>query len=410
MDAPTTGYGSKAPVPSHVPPELVVDFDFYNMDGVEDDFHRAWKRLQDAHPDKVLIWTPRNEGHWIPLHGEDVHHIFGDYQNFTSKCLIIPKSAGEDFSVLPTMLDPPEHGPVRALVNPHLSPKAIFRLESDIRNLAVALIEGFRGRGQCEFIHEYSEILPIQIFMTMVNLPMEDAPMLKFWANEINLPSGAMTMEEVMSSFENYLAPYILARRENPGDDMMSQLLQSKRNGELISLHDANELLTQILLGGLDTVAFTLGFFILFLAQNSGHRRQLVADHGLIPGAVDEMLRRFPIATNSRMVAVDQDYKGIKLKAGEMIALPTTLHNLDEREYEDAFNVDFRRKVERISTFGAGAHRCPGMFLARTEIRITLEEWLTRIPEFELEPGFRPVMRGGMVGAIEKIPLRWPTA
>lgn len=113
MDSSTTGYRSIAPVPPHVPPELVVDFDFYNMEGVEENFHQAWKRLQNAHRDKVLIWTPRNEGHWIPLHGEDVHHIFGDYRNFTSKCLIIPKSAGEKFTVLPTMLDPPEHLPLR---------------------------------------------------------------------------------------------------------------------------------------------------------------------------------------------------------------------------------------------------------------------------------------------------------
>ena len=133
-------------------------------------------------------------------------------------------------------------------------------------------------------------------------------------------------------------------------------------------------------------------------------------DPGLIPAAVTELLRRFPIATSSRVVGADMDFHGAPLKEGDMIVIPSALHGLDDRENPDAMRVDFQRPESRHSTFGAGVHRCPGSFLARAEIRITLEEWLKRIPDFAVKPGTQIRYRGGVVASIEALPLLWSAA
>src|SRR3546814_250647 len=193
--------------------------------------------------------------------------------------MLVPKSAGEALRVLPTMLDPPEHKPVRALINPHLSPKAVMAMECDIRAIAVNAIEGFRPTGGCDFIGDYAHLLLIAIFMKMVDLPMADVPRLKYWADELNLPTGAMTMTQIMAAFAGYLTPYIEARRQAPGGDMISAIVNGAVDGETLSTDDANQPLTQVLLGGMDTVASFLGFTTLFRAQHPGHPRQFLADH-----------------------------------------------------------------------------------------------------------------------------------
>src|SRR3546814_5087994 len=116
-----------------------------------------------------------------------------------------------------------------------------------------------------------------------------------------------------LAAFAGYLTPDIEARRQAPGGDMISAIVNGAVDGETLSTDDANQLLTQVLLGGLDTVASFLGFMMLFLAQNPGNLRQLLDDPRLIPAAVDEFLRRYPIVTNVRMVRADHVYKGIEI-------------------------------------------------------------------------------------------------
>src|ERR1700756_4306893 len=159
-------------VPAHVPPELVVDFDLYDPPGADKDFHASWKALQDRAPD--IVWTTANGGHWIALRGQQIQEIFADYEHFSSKVIIVPRERGDQIKVLPTTLDPPAHRPYRALLNAGLSPRVVRDLEPEIRALVVRSIDSFAGRGHCEFIAEYAEVLPISIFMQLVDLPVED--------------------------------------------------------------------------------------------------------------------------------------------------------------------------------------------------------------------------------------------
>jgi cytochrome P450 len=392
-------------MPAHVPPELVVDFDLYDPPGADTDFHGAWKALQDRAPD--IVWTTANGGHWIALRGKQIHEIFSDHAHFSSKVIIVPRERGDQIKVKPTTLDPPAHGPYRALLNAGLSPKAVRGMEPEIRSLVAATIDSFRDRGHCEFISEFAEVLPISIFMRMVNLPVEDVRFLKPWADQINRPDGTMEPDEVMRRFAGYLQPYVRARRAAPGADLLSQIVTGLVNGAPLAETDAIELCTQVLIGGMDTVVSFLGFMMIFLARNPAHRRQLLDDRGLIWGAVDEFLRRFPIVQNGRLVVSDYEFSGVSMKAGDVVIMPGVLHGLDEREHADPLTVDFRRKSAVHSTFGNGAHRCPGAILARTELRITLEEWLARIPDFRIMAGRQPITQGGIVGCVKELPLQW---
>lgn len=392
-------------VPPHVPPELVVDFDLYDPPGADTDFHKPWKALQDRSPD--IVWTTANGGHWIALRGKPIYEIFEDYQHFSSKVIIVPRERGDKIKVLPTTLDPPAHRPYRALLNAGLSPRVVRDIEPSVRTLVINTIESFKERGHCEFITEFAEILPISIFMQLVNLPVGDAIELKPWADQINRPDGSISPDEVMAHFADYLRPHVQARKANPGDDLLSQIVNTPVNGAPLIEAEAIELCTQVLIGGMDTVVSFLGFMMTFLARNPGHRRQLIDDPRLIYGAVEEFLRRFPIVQNGRLVVSDYEFCGVQMKAGEVVILPGVLHGLDEREHDNPLEVDFTRKHPIHSTFGNGAHRCPGAQLARSELRITLEEWLPKIPDFEIAPDQEVEMQGGIVGCVSKLPLRW---
>jgi cytochrome P450 len=150
-----------------------------------------------------------------------------------------------------------------------------------------------------------------------------------------------------------------------------------------------------------------MGFAAHFLAKNPAHRKQLVDNPELISKAVDELLRRFPIVNQGREVKQDYQYKNIPFKQGDMIVMLTTLHGLDERKFADPLTVDFNRPTPIHSTFGNGPHRCPGSNLGRTELKVFMQEWLKRIPDFQVKPGDKAGMRSGVNGTIYRLPLVW---
>ena len=164
---------------------------------------------------------------------------------------------------------------------------------------------------------------------------------------------------------------------------------------------------TVVLFGGLDTLASLLGFVARFLAESPEHRQRLVLEPELIPFAVEELLRRFAVAGVGRIAPRDLQIRDITIKEGERIWLPSFLHNLDERRFQDPLLVDFNRRGPLHASFGNGIHRCPGSNLARTELRIFLEEWLRRIPQFGVAPGATPLTGAGIILSMKYLPLTW---
>jgi cytochrome P450 len=252
--------------------------------------------------------------------------------------------------------------------------------------------------------------------MSMVDLPLSDVPQIRSWVQRVTLMDTSMDLERARHSLEeghknihDYVEPYIDARLGGKGQDMLSRIVNGRVHGRELTRQEMIDMCTQVMFGGLDTVVNFLGFVFLFLARNPEHRRALAADRGLIPRAVDELLRRFPVVVVGREVKEDTSLDGVPLKKGEMVMMPTPLAGMDERLNVDPLAVDFNRAASRHSTFGGGPHVCPGAMLARTEVRITLEEWLSRIPEFQLTPASKVVFRGGTVGGVTALPLVWST-
>lgn len=390
-------------VPSHVSPDLVVDFDFLHPAGFDEDPFLALKRLHNG-PD--IFWTPHNKGHWVATRGEDIRHILSDHDHFSSQSAFIPKSARPP--AIPLEIDPPDHMAYRRLLAPAFLPKAISTWSSEARELAISLIEGFRPKGECEFMADFALQVPIIVFLKMCGLPLEHREMLLEWTAAFVRPGNAEIKEETERQRALYIHNLIVERRANPGEDLISRAVNADIGGRKLNDQEAYGLIRGLLGGGLDTVASTMGWIARFLAENPEHRRQLIDDPELIPNAVEELLRRFSVPNIARVVVKDMVYKGVAMKEGEQIFLSACLHGLDTESFENPLEVNFRRSDARThSTFGQGIHRCPGATLASSELRIFLEEWLKRIPDFRIKPGAAVRTGTGIVHGVLSLPLAW---
>jgi cytochrome P450 len=159
-------------------------------------------------------------------------------------------------------------------------------------------------------------------------------------------------------------------------------------------------------MAGLDTVAMQLSYSFLHLATHDEDRRRIVEDPSLIPGAVEEFLRYYAFVTPGRKVTQDVDFGPCPMKAGQMIFLPIVSANRDPAEFVDADKVIIDRPDNRHIAFGAGPHRCLGSHLARQELRIGLEEWHKRIPDYRLTAGVPVREHSGQIG-LDNLPLEW---
>ena len=158
-------------IPSHVPPERVRDVDLYNLPGADEDVHLAWKRVQDACPD--VFYTPRYGGYWVITRADLLDQAWPDHEGFSSDCAIaIPRQPGAP-AQRPIEIDPPEHRYFRHPINVSMSPKAVLALSDRARRLSIELIEGFKPRGECEFVADFASHVPMEVFLSIVNLPLE---------------------------------------------------------------------------------------------------------------------------------------------------------------------------------------------------------------------------------------------
>lgn len=393
--------------PAHVAPERVVDFDYLAPQGHERDVHRAWSALhRPGLPD--ILWTPHHGGHWIATRADDIDAMQLDHTRFSMASVTIPRAA-QSFRVVPLELDPPEHTPFRALLSPKFGPRPVHDLEGSVRELAIELIDKVIADGECDFVDAFAKRLPIVVFLRLVNLPLEDRDLL-LEMTEASVRGDADRRNWAAQQLQQYIGKWIVARREHPESDLISTMVNAKIAGRACTPEETFGMMVNVIFGGLDTVAASMGFAARHLAETPALRRSLAADPKLIPGAIEEFLRRFGVPNTARVITHDFDYKGVSFKAGEQIILSKTLHGLDERRYPEPLAVDLARPASRHAAFGDGPHRCPGAGLARMELRVFLEEWLRRIPEFEITAGQRAVTSSGQVNGILSLPLSWTAA
>ena len=394
-------------LPDHVPESLVRDFDIYGPPGIDSDFHEAWATLLQEDDSCPLVWTQANEGHWLPTRSSIIEEILTDYTRFSSRSIIIPKSHSADHGLLPTTIDPPEHHFYRKTLNHSMAPAAVNAMSDDIRSIVTSLIDGFVEKGHCNFTRDFADILPIRVFLSMMDLPENDIPQTKYWTDQLIRPDGSITFADALQNLKDYIAPYVDQRMGKEGVDMLSRMINTDTNGRRLNREEAIKLSIQVFIAGVDTVVNLLGFVFLFLARSEKHRLQISQGEISVGQAVEEILRRFPLVTVAREVTEDMEFHGVHLKAGDIVAAPTPLAGMDNTFTPNAVDVEFGRKYGTSLTFGRGAHTCPGKNLARVELRIAIEEWLKRIPDFHVD-GDSPVsFSSGIVGVVNELKLRW---
>jgi len=387
-----------------IPPDRIVDFDIFGPVQPGDDCQTFLVRARDSAPD--VFYTHRNGGHWVATRAREIERIQTDYEVFSHEVMSLPRAAA--IPLFPLTLDPPRHAPFRRLINPAFTPRATAALEERARRVTRRLVDRLAPLGKCEFIEDFARVLPIEVFMSMVDLPDGDSPELLKWTETVTRSSDIAARQGAYMSMMGYLGGKIAERAASPGADLLSQIVTGKVEGRDLSPEETMNVCVLLLFGGLDTVASMLGFIARFLALNPTHREDLMADPALIPQAVEELLRRHGIANTPRLIRKDVELDGVKLSAGEVILAPNALVALDDRVVTDPMTVDFARKPGTpMGTFGKGPHLCPGATLARREIRVFLEEWLARIPDFRVAEGTAPVMEMGNVSGVTRLELAW---
>jgi cytochrome P450 len=292
------------------------------------------------------------------------------------------------------------------LITPAFLPQAIASLEEDVRSLAIELIDKLAPRGECEFVSEFAKVLPIVIFLRLADLPVTDREQLLEWA-EWSVRGNVEERNESQHRLVAYISKWVEKRKAQAGGDLVSLVANAQIDGKPISPERMFGMFIVVLFGGLDTVASMMGFIARFLAENPVHRRQLIEHPDLMISSVDELIRRFGVANTARLITHDMEYKGIQFKKGDQIQLPNSLFGLDERKFSNPLAVDLTRKPVIHAAFGNGPHRCPGSFLARTEIKVFLQEWLKRIPDFHIREGDKPRCGSGAVNGMLYLPLAW---
>lgn len=392
-----------APKPEHVPASLLRDFDYRNFPGHETDVHLAWKRLHEG-PD--VFWSPHHGGYWVATRADDIDVMQTDHARFSYKHITIPPQ--EEFPPLaPLEFDPPEHGPLRAIISPAFAPKPMQRIEADLRRLSTELLDRIVPQGACEFVDAYAKRLPIVTFLRLVDLPLEDRDHLLDLTEKSVRPRSGEEHRQAFIGLREYTGKWIRARRARPGPDLFSRIVNATVDERPLTEAETAGMLSNVIFGGLDTVASALSFTARCLAENPQVRAELRDDPALIPAAIEEFFRRFGIPNTAREITHDIEYKGVTLLAGEQILLSKTLHGLDERRYPEPLALNFARPSGQHAAFGGGPHRCPGSFLARLEMRIFLEQWLERIPQFHIQPGEQPRTSSGAVNGVLYLPLAW---
>lgn len=393
-----------ATIPAHVPAELVRDFDYLDM-GDETDVYRHFSKLHDG-PD--FFYTPRQGGHWVATRYADMERILENKDKaFCSYHSSLPK---HPFRFPLVEMDDKPHTDLRMILAPYFTPKAIGNLEAQARELTISLIDEFYERGECEFTRDFAQKMPIIILMGVLDLPPGDRPYLLELTEQI--VRGGDTPEVQQAAYGKlfqYMAEKVIPpRRAHPDKDVFSAFLAPNVDGsQKLSDEELHALGVLLIAAGLDTVASMLGFVTLHLAENPEQRQYLLDNPDRIGPALEELMRRHHLASIARMVVNDMDFNGIALKAGDMILVPTPAAGIDERRYANASTVDFGRNDNKHLVFGRGAHQCIGSFLARTELKVFLAEWLKRIPHFEVKPGASPATKVGKVVAVPYLPLVW---
>ena len=393
-------------LPGHVPVELVRDVDFAVDAEVLADPYVAFDRLRD---DADILWSPKLGGHWIVLAARLVREAFQTPDAFSNYPTGVPPL--NEFwprKLIPEELDGDEHTRYRRLLSPFFSPSAIRPMADSVRTRARDLISAISNHDEVDFVRAVALPLPSSVFLDLFGLPLEQADVFTNWTERL-LHSGNVEVSAAAGqSVVSYLLGLIAERREDPKDDLISALTTAVVDGQPLTTEEVLDTAFLLFIAGLDTVTSQLGVMFYHLACDAELQRRLRTDTKVIPRAVEELLRAYPIVPPARTLTRDYTLGGVQMKKGDTVLLATSAASRDPQEYQNPREVDVDRPVVSTTAFGLGPHRCLGSHLARQELVIVVELMVAMMPEFELAPGFEPKWHtAGNVWGIDTLHLRF---
>ncbi len=393
--------------------DWATDFDVMDPAYLRDPF-TIWDKLRGTCP---IPHTDRRKSTWMPLRYDDVTAIAHDVEHFSSlKIAVIPADEDADpeefegpileYGLPPISADPPLHTWTRRLLLPWFSHKRVESYVPMTRELCRRLLDGFAGAGRADAAADYAQQIPVRVIAHILGVSPDLSDTFTGWVRDVlEFADDQDRRRSGAEQLLNYFLGELEQRRHHPGDDLLSALLSADVDGHSVDDGIILGMAALVLIAGVDTTWSAIGSSLWHLASHPDDRKRLVAEPDLMPTAVEELLRAYSPVTMAREVTGDIVYSGCPMKAGDKVLMNFPAANRDPEAFDHADEVELDRAHNRHVAFGSGIHRCAGSNLARMELRVALEEWLARIPDFSLAEGEEITWAGGQVRGPRVLPV-----
>jgi len=302
---------------------------------------------------------------------------------------------GAERPLIPLDIDGEEHKHYRHLLDPLFSPKRVGTWEPTVRARANELIDGFVDRGAAELYEELCQPLPSSIFVDLMGVPRDDMATFVAFKDAVVRPKGD-TLEELAASMRSagkqtyeYFGALLDEREASPEtkEDLIGLLMAAEVAGQRLSRLQLLDITYLLIIAGLDTVVSSLSCILAWLAQHPDERRWINEDPERWVGAIEELMRfESPVMYGSRTALEDVEIAGLAFPKGTTFHVSWSAANLDAGAFDDPLTVKLDRNPNRHAGFATGRHRCLGSHLARMELRVALEEFHRRIPDYRIDP------------------------
>jgi cytochrome P450 len=393
--------------------DWATDFDHTDPEWVADPYP-IWDELRTTCP---VAHSDRYGGVWLPVRHDDVAAVAYDTEHFTSRSVVVSEvRPGENdlpapIGIAPPITsDPPFHAMARRLLLPAFAPKAVEALEPFTRELCRELLDATAGKAGVDAAVDYARHIPLRVIVKMLGFPQEDADVFRRFIRMI-LEDVDMSAEERQAlederELDHYIDARIAEHLADPQDDLTTFLLEAEIDGQKLEPDHVRGTMVLLMVAGIDTTWSAIGASLWHLAQHPDDRKRLAAEPDLMPTAIEELLRAYAPVTMARLVSEDFELHGCPLREGDWLLLPFPAANRDPEAFPDADQVVLDRAENRHAAFGLGIHRCIGSNLARMELRVAIEEWMRRYPDFELSDPAAVTWSAGQVRGPRTIPVR----
>ena len=372
----------------------------------------VYAKLRESDP-VFKVMFPHGEFGWIITRYEDAVEVLKD-QRFSKD--VAKRYGPENQTVFVNNMlfsDPPDHRRLRGLVQKAFTPKLIADMRSHIQDIADDLLNNIGSRDKMNLIDEYAFPLPIIVISEILGVPLEDQDKFRVWSNSIIDASSsdhAEMFEQHAKEFTEYLTDWFAKVRENPGTDLISQLVTAEESGQQLSENELLGVVSLLIIAGHETTVNLIGNGVLALLEHPEQRDLLIQKPELIHNAIEEMLRyNGPVEfSTSRWALEDVEFRGQSIAKGELVIVALDSANRDADKFQDADIFDITRDKSSHLAFGKGIHLCLGAPLARLEGEIAINTLLARYPEIQLQTDVNELeWRPGMiVRGVKEIPVQ----